>query len=136
MEIYNPEEIFPNKSLRKTLNFIQQGIDNLNAKELNQTDRSKIIDALMVPHIRKSLGIEDIRTSVRQTKDVLDFYRQEGEIREGKDNQEIVNLQDANDFICSEEGINSKLSVDFIKKIHYLVTKDPKVRDPGRFKDR
>jgi len=136
MEIYNPEEIFPNKSLRKTLNFIQQGIDNLNAKELNQTDRSKIIDALMVPHIRKSLGIEDIRTSVRQTKDVLDFYRQEGEIREGKDNQEIVNLQDANDFICSEEGTNSKLSVDFIKKIHYLVTKDTKVRDPGRFKDR
>ena len=136
MEIYDPLNINISKSLKKTLNFIRSGIDNLNERELNQDQREKILDALMVPHIRNSLGIEDIRASARQTREVLDFYRLEGEVKPGRQNQEIVNLQDANDFITSEEGVNSELSVDFIKKIHYLITKHTKVRDPGSFKDR
>lgn len=134
MQIDNPEEILISESLNKTLVNIQKGISELNARDLTKKDREKILEALMVPQIRKSLGIEGIRASVRQTQDVLDFYRIEGEIREGKDAQAIINLQEANNFICSDEAINSPLTTEFIKKVHFLVTNNTGVKNPGEFK--
>ena len=136
MEIVDPRNIIISQSLRKTLNFIDRGITDLNSKDLSKKERQKILDALMVPHIRSSLGIEDIRASARQTKEVLDFYRIHDEVKEGKGNQDIVNLQEANDFICAEDNLKRELSADFIKQVHYLVSKDSKVRNPGEFKDR
>jgi len=134
MEIYNPEEIKVSNSLGKTLRFIQSGIQELNDKDLTEIDRKKILEALMVPHISKSLSIEDIRATARQTKDVLDFYKLNREVKEGKGNQEIVNLQDANDLICSKESISLDLSQSFIKQVHYELTKNTKVENPGSFK--
>ena len=136
MEIVDPRNIQISNSLRKTLNFIDRGIAELNSKNLSTKQRQKILDALMVPHIRSSLGIEDIRASARQTKEVLDFYRIHDEVKEGKGNQDIVNLQDANEFICSDDNLRRELSSSFIKQVHYLVSKDSKVRGPGEFKDR
>ena len=81
MEIYNPEEIKVSNSLGKTLRFIQSGIQELNDKDLTEIDRKKILEALMVPHISKSLSIEDIRATARQTKDVLDFYKLNREVK-------------------------------------------------------
>jgi len=134
MIIDSPEDIGYSTTLEKSLLNIRRGIDSLNNRELTAVDRERILEALMVPQIRKSLNIEGIRASIRQTQDVLDFYRIEGEIREGKDNQAIINLQRANNFICSEEAVKSPLTIDFIKKIHLLVTQDTGIKNPGEFK--
>jgi Fic family protein len=136
MEIIDPNDIYISKSLGKTLSFISNGIYELNAKDLTDDQREKIRISLMVPSIRSSLGIEDIRASARQTKDVLDFYRINHEVKEGKGNQEIINLQDANEFICSDYATSSPLSNSFIQKLHFEVTKDSGVRGAGNFKDR
>lgn len=136
MEIIDPNDIFISKSVRRTLNFISDGIEDLNSRDLSVAQRQKILESLMVPHIRSSLGIEDIRASARQTKEVLDFYRIHDEVMEGKGNREIVNLQAANDFICSDEALTAELNSNFILNVHYLVTKDTKVRGPGQYKDR
>ena len=133
MIIDSPEDIGYSTTLEKSLLNIRRGIDSLNNRELTAVDRERILEALMVPQIRKSLNIEGIRASIRQTQDVLDFYRIEGEIREGKDNQAIINLQRANNFICSEEAVKSPLTIDFIKKIHLLVTQDTGIKNPGEF---
>ncbi|MDA9094367.1 Fic family protein [Gammaproteobacteria bacterium] len=136
MEIIDPKDIVLSRSLLKTLTFISNGIDELNSKDLSVEQRQKILDSLMVPHIRSSLGIEEIRASARQTKEVLDFYRINDEVMDGKGNQEIVNLQNANEFITSEESKSAVLSVNFIKQVHYLVTAETAIRGSGEFKDR
>ena len=135
MEIFNPEEIKITNALQNKLNKISRGIEVLNQKNLSEEDRSKINEDLMIPHIRTSLGIEGIRASARQTKEVLDFFRLEDEILEGKGNNEIVNLQRANDFITSEEALDSELSPEFIKKIHSLVMQNDSKANPGSFRD-
>ena len=47
MEIYDPLDINISKSLKKNLNFIKSGIDDLNDRKLSEGQREKILDYLI-----------------------------------------------------------------------------------------
>jgi len=122
MEIVDPRNIQISNSLRKTLNFIDRGIEELNSKNLSTKQRQKILDALMVPHIRSSLGIEDIRASARQTKEVLDFYS--SKIKSSKILKEIK-LKSNDYFLCSfhrEENVDDPKNLQKIINIMNSIT--------------
>ena len=53
---------------------------------------------------------------------------------EGHGNQEIVNLQRANEFITSDEGLNSKLDLSFLLRLHAIVTEGDKNANPGNLR--
>ena len=120
MEIIDPSEIVVTKKTQETLRFIEKGVQNHNDRDLSSHELLQIREALVVDQIRTSLNIEGIRASSRQTKEVIELFRLREEIKEGKGNQEIINLQRANDFITSEEAQDSELTLDFILRLHAI----------------
>ena len=120
MEILDPEHLSVTKSLQKKLHRINKEIEEINSMELSQEEREKIMERLLQASIRTSLGIEGIITSSRQTKEVLDYFSLEGNIKEEMGAQEIVNLQRANNFITTRESVNSSFTPDFLRNVHQI----------------
>ena len=135
MELIDPDKIQVAKKTVEILSYIRKGIKEHNDTELNEEELQQIREALVVDQIRTSLSIEGIRASSRQTKEVIELFRLKDEIKEGRGNQEIINLQKANDFITSEEAQNSELSLDFILRLHAIVTEGNPGADPGRLRE-
>ena len=135
MDIIDPSEIPVTKKTQETLRFISKGIDEHNKRNLSPEELQQIREALVVDQIRTSLNIEGIRASSRQTKEVIELFRLKDEIKEGKGNQEIINLQKANDFITSDEAQNSELSLEFILRLHGIVTEGNQSADPGNLRN-
>ena len=134
MEIIDPSEIVVTKKTQETLRFIEKGVQNHNDRDLSSHELLQIREPLVVDQIRTSLNIEGIRASSRQTKEVIELFRLREEIKEGKGNQEIINLQRANDFITSEEAQDSELTLDFILRLHAIVTEGNLAADPGNLR--
>ncbi|URQ67068.1 Fic family protein [SAR86 cluster bacterium] len=135
MDIIDPSEIPVTKKTQETLRFISKGIDEHNKRNLSPEELQQIREALVVDQIRTSLNIEGIRASSRQTKEVIELFRLKDEIKEGKGNQEIINLQKANDFITSDEAQNSELTLEFILRLHGIVTEGNQSADPGNLRN-
>ena len=134
MEILDPEHLSVTKSLQKKLHRINKEIELINSMELSQEEREKIMERLLQASIRTSLGIEGIIASSRQTKEVLDYFSLEGNIKEEMGAQEIVNLQRANNFITTTESVNSSFTPDFLRNVHQIVTDGDLKAKPGSWR--
>tara|TARA_B100001564_G_scaffold264743_1_gene226317 strand:- start:3309 stop:4808 length:1500 start_codon:yes stop_codon:yes gene_type:complete len=134
MEILDPEQIKITNSLQQKLYRINKEIEVLNSMELSKEEREKIMERLLQASIRTSLGIEGIIASARQTKEVLEIFNLEGNIKEEMGAQDIINLQRANDFITTQESIKSSFTPNFLRNVHQIVTDGDPNANPGSWR--
>lgn len=132
MEIFDLHDISLDSSAKQLEEEVSGELESLlNLGEFSPEVQEELARSFLPDRISDTLNIEGVRVNARLTRAVLDGLAVSESDRYSE--QEILNVNEANELIESEARAQASLTVDLVKEVHRRIEKNL-IREAGSFR--